>query len=82
MGKAPQLSVSEVQRKRITQPPAPLAEEMQETTGGAALDAAALRSLHGMFLLLDEWDRAMRDGCPESQNSPEECEIVIDTKTP
>ena len=82
MGKAPQISVTEVQRKRIKQPPAPLAEQRQETTGAAALDAAALRSLHGMFLLLDEWDRATRDACPKSQNSTEQCEITIDTKTP
>jgi hypothetical protein len=29
------------------------------TVGEVALDAAALRSLHEMFQLLDEWDRAM-----------------------
>ncbi len=53
----------------------PLNEENQETTAGATLDAAAIGSLRSMFLLLDDWDRKL------SENSPNQCEISIDTKT-
>ena len=81
MAKALQRSLAEVTRKRITHPPALLVEERQETAEGTALDVESLRSLHGMLLLLDEWDRAMRDGCRDGQNSREECRFVIDTKT-
>jgi hypothetical protein len=55
----------------------PLTEEKQETTGGATLDAAAIGSLHSMFLLLDEWDRALHR--KKKEISSEECEIPIDT---
>lgn len=68
MAKASQLFAAEIQRQRITQRAASLAEEMHETAGGAVLDAETLRCLRGFFLLLNEWDRAMRDA--ESQNSP------------
>jgi hypothetical protein len=44
-------------------------------TDDAVLDAAGLRSLSQMFLLLDEWDLAM------SRNSSQECEISVDRKT-
>ncbi len=81
MGKASQLFVSEIQRKRITRLNAPLAKEQQETKGSATLDAAALHALHRMFLLLDQWDRAVGDGCRESQNSSKKTEISVDTKT-
>jgi hypothetical protein len=56
-----------------------MSEERQETTGGA-LNAEALRSLQDFFLLLDEWDRAMHDDRRDAQNSPGECEFVIDTE--
>lgn len=57
----------------------PLTEERQETTGGATLDASSIRSLRSMFLLLDEWDHALHR--KNAENSSEECEISIDTKT-
>lgn len=56
----------------------PLTEEKQETTGGTTLDAAAICSLRSMFLLLDEWDRALQER--KTGNSSEECEIAVDTK--
>ncbi|MHB8486274.1 MAG: hypothetical protein ACYDCM_11205 [Candidatus Acidiferrales bacterium] len=56
----------------------PLTEEKQETTGGTSLDAVAIGSLRSMFLLLDEWDRALESG--KTENSSEECEILVDTK--
>ena len=57
----------------------PLAEEKQETTGGATLDAAAIGSLRCMFLLLDEWDRKLHTE-KTNENSSEQCEILVDTK--
>src|SRR5271168_80204 len=39
----------------------PLVEEKQETTGGEALNATAISSLRKMFLLLDDWDRNLRE---------------------
>jgi len=57
----------------------PLTDEEQETTGGATLDATAICSLRSMFLLLDEWDRALPTR--QTENSSRECEISIDTKT-
>lgn len=57
----------------------PLAEEKQEITGEAALDADSIRSLRSMFLLLDEWDRQLQAG--KTDKSSEECEILIDTAT-
>ena len=56
----------------------PLTEEKQETTGGATLDASSIRSLRSMFLLLDEWDRALQGR--KTRDSSDECEISIDTK--
>jgi hypothetical protein len=44
-------------------------------TEDAVLDAAALRSLNQLLLLLDDWDRAM------AKNSSQECEIFVDRKT-
>jgi len=68
------------QKARTTQTiKLPLTEEKQETTGGATLDATAIGSLRGMFLLLDEWDRALKMKST-AENSSEECEISIDTK--
>lgn len=58
-----------------------LTEERQDTTGGETLDTAGLRSLRSMFLLLDEWDRAMQDSPHGAQNSCEEYEITVDTGT-
>ncbi len=55
-----------------------LTEEKQETTGGTTLDAASICSLRSMFLLLDEWDRALLKG--KTEKSSEECGISIDTK--
>jgi len=46
----------------------PLNEEKQETTGGATLDAASIRSLRSMFLLLDEWDRASQSNQKEDSS--------------
>ncbi|MGI0086290.1 MAG: hypothetical protein ACREBQ_14520 [Nitrososphaerales archaeon] len=57
----------------------PLTEERQETTTGATLDSAAICSLRSMFLLLDDWDRAPQK--KNTENSSEECEIAVDTKT-
>ena len=56
----------------------PLTEEKQETTGGATLDAAAIRSLRSMFVLLDGWDRELER--KKAEKSSEDCEISIDTK--
>ncbi|MHB8527020.1 MAG: hypothetical protein ACYDD2_12785 [Candidatus Acidiferrales bacterium] len=56
----------------------PLTEEKQETTEGATLDAPSIRSLRSMFLLLDEWDRALQGR--KTRDPSDECEISIDTK--
>jgi len=70
---------SQEQKARTTQTfELPLTEEGQETTEEATLDASSIRSLRSMFLLLDEWDRALESG--KTENSSEECEISIDTK--
>jgi len=67
------------QKARTTQTvELPLTEEKQETTAGAPLDAAAIRSLHGMFLLLDEWDCELQRR--KTEKSSEKCEILVDTK--
>lgn len=55
-----------------------LTEESQKATEGATLDPDSIRALRSLFLLLDEWDRALHNKKPE--NSFEECEILIDTK--
>jgi hypothetical protein len=48
----------------------PLPTESQNAaTEGTVLDAAALRSLQQMFLLLDEWDRAMTNSPSSTQHS-------------
>ncbi len=78
MGDRSQLATIEVRRTNIARSSAPLTKESHETSGGATLDAASLRSLRNMFLLLDEWDRVNQD---DDQNSSEECEIGVDTKT-
>lgn len=57
----------------------PLDDEKQETTGGATLDAAAIGSLRGMFLLLDEWDRKLHTEKANENSSPQ-CKVVVDTK--
>ena len=57
----------------------PLAEEKQETTAGATLDATAIGSLRSMFLLLDEWDRKLPTEKTDD-NSSKQCEILVDTK--
>jgi len=68
------------QKARTTQTlELPLTDENQETTGAAILDAAAIGSLRSMFLLLDEWDRQLQRR--KTEESSEECEISIDTKT-
>ncbi|MHB8412316.1 MAG: hypothetical protein ACYDDI_10270 [Candidatus Acidiferrales bacterium] len=70
---------SREQKARTTQTfELPLTEERQETTEGATLDAPSIRSLRSMFLLLDEWDRALQGR--KTRDSSEECEISIDTK--
>ncbi|HKV79533.1 MAG TPA: hypothetical protein VJP02_15395 [Candidatus Sulfotelmatobacter sp.] len=72
--------LSQEQKRHATQTfELPLTEERQETTGGATLDAASIRSLRSMFLLLDDWDRELHK--KKAGNSSEECEILIDTKT-
>jgi len=58
-----------------------LTEDMQRATGRDNLDTADFRSLRKMFLLLDEWDRGIQDGSAGRQDSSEECEIAVDTKT-
>ena len=55
-----------------------LREEKQETTAKTRLDPASIRALRGMFLLLDEWDRALQNS--KTGHSPEEHEILIDSK--
>lgn len=55
-----------------------LAEESQKTSERPTLDPDSIRSLRSMFLLLDEWDRALEHRKTES--SSEECEILIDIK--
>ncbi len=71
---------SQDQQSRSTQTfELPLTQERQETTEGATLDASSIRSLRSMFLLLDDWDRALPR--KNAENSPEECEISVDTKT-
>ncbi|MGI0085642.1 MAG: hypothetical protein ACREBQ_11225 [Nitrososphaerales archaeon] len=68
------------QKPRATQTfELPLTEERQETTAGATLDSAAICSLRSMFLLLDDWDRALHR--KNTENSSEQCEIAVDTKT-
>lgn len=68
------------QKSRSTQEfELPLTEEKQETTGRATLDAAAIRSLRSMFLLLDEWDRKLPTERTD-ENSSKPCEILVDTK--
>ncbi len=57
-----------------------LTEETQRATGKDNLDTSDLRSLRKMFLLLDEWDRAIQDGFPGKRDSSEACEIAVDTK--
>jgi hypothetical protein len=42
---------------------------------------AALRSLHEMFQLLDEWDRAKTINPSSTQKSSDKCEISVDRKT-
>jgi hypothetical protein len=58
----------------------PLAEEKQETTGGESLDAAAISSLWDMFLLLDDWDRNLREK-KAADNSSQQHEVLVDTRT-
>jgi hypothetical protein len=65
---------SATQDQVLTEPP-------NATTERTVLDAAALRSLHQMFLLLDEWDRAMAINPSSTQKSSEQCEIAVDRKT-
>ena len=68
------------QKARTTQTyELPLVEEKQETTGAATLDAASIRSLRSMFLLLDEWDRKLHTE-KTNENSSNQCEILVDTK--
>ncbi|HEV3481442.1 MAG TPA: hypothetical protein VGR97_03850 [Candidatus Acidoferrales bacterium] len=68
------------QKARTTQTfELPLTEEQQQTTGGATLDAASIRSLRSMFLLLDEWDRKLSTERTD-ENSSRQCEILVDTK--
>jgi hypothetical protein len=57
------------------------AESPNATKERAVLDVADLRSLHQMFLLLDEWDRAMAINPSSTQKSSEKCEIAVDRKT-
>lgn len=52
-------------------------EQGQETTERTPVNSASLDLLRGMFLLLDEWDRAMQ----ESAHSSGEDEITIDLKS-
>jgi hypothetical protein len=49
-----------------TEPPSVNTEE-------SALDAAALGSLRQLFLLLDEWDRAMTNNPSSTEDSSAEC---------
>ena len=58
----------------------PLTEEKQETTGGESLDAAAISSLRNMFLLLDDWDRNLREK-KSAENSSQKHEVLVDTRT-
>jgi AbiEi antitoxin C-terminal domain len=51
------------------------------TVGEVALDATALRSLHEMFQLLDEWDRAIAMNSSSAKKSSDKCEISVDRKT-
>ncbi|MGA8621022.1 MAG: hypothetical protein WB660_21160 [Candidatus Sulfotelmatobacter sp.] len=57
----------------------PLTHAAEAATGGEALDAAALRSLRGMFLLLDEWDCRNQH---TARDSSEEYVAVLDTEIP
>jgi hypothetical protein len=50
-------------------------EPPNATTEGTVLDVAAVRSLHQMFLLLDEWDRTMEINPSSKEKSCEECDI-------
>lgn len=58
----------------------PLQEGKQGTTGGENLDAAALGSLRDMFLLLDDWDRKLRERKTADNSSPKH-ESLVDTRT-
>lgn len=55
----------------------PLTEEQQETTAGTALDAASIRSLRSMFLLLNEWDRALQSSQKEGSSGEINIEIRL-----
>ncbi len=71
---------SQDQESRSTQTfELPLTDERQETTERATLDASSICSLRSMFLLLDDWDRALQK--KTTANSSEECQIAVDTKT-
>jgi len=78
MGDRSQLATIEAARTKVGRSSAPLTQESHEITGAATLDAASLRELRSMFLLLDEWDRVNQD---DHQHSSEDCEIAVDTKT-
>lgn len=56
-----------------------LAEESQKPTERPTLDPDSLRSVRSLFLLLDEWDRALEHR--KTENPSEECEILIDTES-
>jgi hypothetical protein len=56
-----------LERASVESPSAP--------TEGTVLDAADLRSLRHIFLLLDEWDRAMASSSSSAQDSCAECKI-------
>lgn len=59
----------------------PWIEGKQDSTKGVTLDAASIRSLRSMFLLLDEWDRAgQRTQMQQKHPSEEHTEISLDTK--
>jgi len=77
MGRRSQLATVEVVRTKVRHSSAPLTKQKQGTTEGAILDDAALRALRDVFLLFDEWDRAMQD---DLQNSSENCKIAVDCK--
>ncbi len=58
----------------------PLAEEKQETTGGENLNATALSSFRNLFLLLDDWDRNLREKKSAGNASPKH-DVLVDTRT-
>lgn len=79
MGERSQLATLEIARTKSKRSSPPLTKERPEIAAGATLNAEALHALRSMFLLLDEWDRALQH---DSSDSSQDCAIAVDLKSP